>query len=502
MSRLPPELAAMQEEVHAAAVELGLDFPEVVFELVDADEMNMFAAYGGFPVRYPHWRFGMEYQQLQKQYEYGLSKIYELVVNNDPCYAFLMRGNSLMEQKLVMAHVYGHADFFRNNAWFAPTDRHMLDTMANHATRVRRYVDRQGASTVERFLDACLSLENLIDPMSLYVAREEQDVQAPELHASRLAEGAVRKFPVQRSYMDRFMNPPEEVERQKREAEEQLSRRRRVPSRPRRDVLAFLLQYAPLEAWQADCLSIVREEAYYYAPQRRTKILNEGWASWCHSRLMATRLVRAPEVVDYAELHAGTTSRRPGSINPYHLGLTLLRDVAWRWDTGRHGKAWEACDSRRERAEWDTGAGDGLRKLFEVRRVHDDLTFLDAFLTPEFIEAEELYTYKRDPKTGQAVVETRDPVKIKARLLRDLTNSGQPRIDVVDANAGNRGELLLVHDYDGVPLREDFARETLKSLQTLWSRPVHLDTVREDEALRWTHDGKEFKSAKRGAVQA
>ena len=136
MSSLTPELAAMADQARDAATELGLDFPEVVFELVAPDELNMVASYGGFPVRYPHWRFGMEFQHLHKSYEYGLSRIYELVINNDPCYAYLMKTNTPMEQKLVMAHVFGHADFFRHNMWFQPTERRMLDLMANHGTRL------------------------------------------------------------------------------------------------------------------------------------------------------------------------------------------------------------------------------------------------------------------------------------------------------------------------------------------------------------------------------
>ena len=130
--------------------------------------MNQIAALGGFPVRYPHWRFGMEYDSISKGYEYGLSKIYELVINNDPCYAYLLEGNSFTDHKLVMAHVYGHCDFFKNNKWFSRTNRKMMDQMANHATRVRRYIDLHGIERVERFIDTCLSLENLIDRHSPY----------------------------------------------------------------------------------------------------------------------------------------------------------------------------------------------------------------------------------------------------------------------------------------------------------------------------------------------
>src|SRR3954470_5283812 len=168
MANLTPELERERVRIEKAASKVGLDFYDTIFELVTYDQLNQIAAYGGFPVRYPHWRFGMEYESLSKSYEYGLSKIYELVINNDPCYAYLMEGNEFLDQKLVMAHVFGHCDFFKNNYWFSPTNRKMMDNMANHATRVRRYMDRHGVEAVENFIDLCLSLENLIDRFSPY----------------------------------------------------------------------------------------------------------------------------------------------------------------------------------------------------------------------------------------------------------------------------------------------------------------------------------------------
>jgi len=166
---LPAHLRDMRRQIEVHARAYGLDFWDVVFEVLGFDEMNMVAAYGGFPNRYPHWRFGMEYERLAKGYEYGLSKIYEMVVNNDPSYAYLLESNMDVDQKLVMAHVFGHVDFFKNNYMFQPTNRKMMDQMANHATRVRRYQDRFGVEVVEEFVDRCLSIENLIDYHSPFV---------------------------------------------------------------------------------------------------------------------------------------------------------------------------------------------------------------------------------------------------------------------------------------------------------------------------------------------
>src|SRR6266481_1951591 len=139
----------------------------------DYDELSEIAALGGFPTRYPHWRFGMEYQQLSKGYRYGLQKIYEMVINNDPCYAYLLRCNQWADQKLVMAHVYGHNDFFQNNHYFSHTNRKMMDETANHGNRIRSYMERHGEEAVENFIDSCLSLENLIDNHSPGIRRRE-----------------------------------------------------------------------------------------------------------------------------------------------------------------------------------------------------------------------------------------------------------------------------------------------------------------------------------------
>ena len=185
----------------------GLDFFETMFELLDFDQLNQVAAYGGFPQRYPHWRFGMQYEKLRKQHSYGLSRIYEMVINNDPCYAYLLADNEFVDQKTVMAHVYGHCDFFKNNVWFSKTNRKMMDGMANHATRVQRHVDREGFEAVEHFIDVCLSLENLIDPYLPFMKRADDDRKPRgSVPRERTARQVVR-YPA-KPYMERYINPP------------------------------------------------------------------------------------------------------------------------------------------------------------------------------------------------------------------------------------------------------------------------------------------------------
>ena len=157
-SILPQELKDIADSLADKAKDAGLDIFPTIFEVVDYQQLNEIASYGGFPTRYPHWRFGMEYEQLSKSYTYGLSKIYEMVINTNPCYAYLLRANNLTSQKMVIAHVYGHCDFFKNNYWFSKTNRKMLDQMANHSSVVQRLINEVGHDEIEQFIDACLSL--------------------------------------------------------------------------------------------------------------------------------------------------------------------------------------------------------------------------------------------------------------------------------------------------------------------------------------------------------
>lgn len=488
---LSPRLMDLKVEIEGYARSFGLDFFEQVFEVLSTDELNMVASYGGFPTRYPHWRWGMEYEQLSKSSEYGLSKIYELVINNNPCFAYLLEANAEVDQKLVMAHVYGHNDFFKNNFSFKFTNRKMVDEMANHATRVRRWIDKIGVEKVENYIDVCLSLENLVDQHAPHIKRNPDPRVAKEQINVR-AEG----IHVEKDYMRPYMNPAEFVESQKKKLEAEKVLAKKFPERPQRDVLAFLLDHAPLEDWERDILSIVREEAYYFAPQAQTKIMNEGWASYWHSTIMTTRALRDHEIIDYADHHSGTMATQKGKLNPYKVGIELYRDVEDRWNKGRFGKDWDECDDLRARRSWDKKLGGGREKIFEVRKHYNDITFIDAFLTPEFAIEQQLFVFNFNDKKNTWEIATREFRKVKNKLLQQLTNFGQPVIDVVDANWENKGELVLAHKHEGSDLDPGYARETLKNLQSIWRRPVGIVTKAEGKSVLQRHDGKEFAEKK------
>ncbi|MBK8179102.1 MAG: SpoVR family protein [Planctomycetes bacterium] len=405
-SGLSAELCLQAERIQALARAQGLDFAEIDFRLLDAQDVNGVAAYGGFPVRYPSWRFGMEFERLEKCRHYGLSRIYELVINTEPVVAYLVRNNSHLEQKLVIAHVCGHADFFKHNSWFSATDRSMLSRIGEHAGLVRAAMEREGQECVETFLDTLLSLETLIDPYLPLRARLGADVQ-------------------------------------------------RSAKAPTFDVLGFIAARAPLEDWRRELLEMVRREAYYFQPQRMTKIMNEGWASYWHARLLTAGVLTDAEVVDFADCHSGATADSPGRINPYKLGIELFRRAASR------------------------GAD-----LFRLRRAHNDASLIDQLVDAEFVERSRLFLYGANPKTGRAEVVERDPGRVKARLLQDLAWGGLPQIELVAAEEQGERALELVHHHDGRDLDLEAAKATLLCLERLWRGPVTLTTREGGEVRR------------------
>jgi stage V sporulation protein R len=487
---LPAYLADMQRQIEGYAKEYGLDYFDTIFEVLDYQRMNEVAAYGGFPTRYPHWRFGMDFEGLAKGYEYGLSKIYEMVINNDPCYAYLLEGNSSVDQKMVMAHVYAHCDFFKNNFYFSRTNRRMIDGMANHAMRIRRHIERYGIERVESFIDVCLSLDNLIDPHSVYFERRSQ---RRETITEERKEEATREVPKLRakSYMDKFINPPDFVAKQKQKMEKEKEKEKKFPERPERDILLFLATHAPLERWERDILEIIRDEAYYFAPQAMTKIMNEGWATYWHSKIMTERALTAAEIIDYADHASGVTASAPNQLNPYKLGVELYRHIEDRWNKGQFGKEWDDCQDMAARKSWDRRLSLGRKKIFEVRKLYNDVTFIDEFFTEEFCRSNKFFSFGFNERSGNWEIESREFKKVKDKLLFRLTNFGQPFIYVEDGNFENRSELLLKHKHEGVDLKMDHARDTLEALSRVWKRPVNLLTRVDNKGKLMRYDGRD-----------
>lgn len=482
---LTEDLVELHKKVKEVADSYGLDSYPMVFQLCDIHAINTLAARDGFPVRYPHWKFGMAYNQLKNNHTFGWGKIYEMVINNDPCYAYLLNTNEFLDQKLVMAHVYGHGDFFKNNYWFSSTNRDMINVMASHASKIKRYIKKHGQDRVERFIDQILSLENLISQQDMFeVAKEFKQKEEENSYDYK------NKFSSSlQSYIrsSERKNPNQEV------TDQDEKNTLNTIKEPKRDILKFLSEEAPLENWEADIIGILREEAYYFLPQRMTKIMNEGWASYWHSEMMTKHLMKASEIVDYADVNSSVLYMDQQNINPYKIGVELFKHIKEKWDKGQFGIDYLECDDLYKKDTWDTKSMLGTKKIFEVRKIYNDLTFLDEFLTPEFCKKHKLFVYKQDPKTGEKYIDTRDFPQIKEQLLNQLTNSGSPVIEAINSNYNNSNELLLEHKFYGTILDVNYASETMKNLYKIWKRPVHIRTKnKENDGIIFTYSEKGF----------
>jgi len=456
------------ERIWEIARREGLDPYPVHFELVPSTIMYEFGSYG-LPGRFSHWSRGKAYYRMKTEYDYGLSKIYELVVNTNPSYAFLMEQNDLLQNKVVVAHVLGHTDFFKNNVYFRATASNMIDKVSVNADRIRRYEYDHGVDAVERFLDAVLAIEDHIDP-NTYIKRaaeEEQD-----------------RKPTQRTFdYDDLWELEKRADRQRQqEAEEEERARpphRRFPSQPEKDLLLFLAQHAPnLQDWQRDILLIVREEMLYFVPQMRTKVINEGWASYWHSRIMREMDLTDGEFAAFAQMHAGVLATSRMRINPYHLGYNILQDIERRWDN----------PTEEERVKLGRQPGQGRAKLREVREIESDISLLRNYLTKELVEELDLYLYQKDG--DEWVIVEKNWERVRDGLVASMTNFGTPYITVNDADFNGNTELLLEHHFEGQELDLVYAEKTLEHVYYIWGRTVHLDTVFEGRAARLTYTGE------------
>jgi stage V sporulation protein R len=412
------------------------------YEIVPSTILYEFGAYG-LPGRFSHWTHGKAYHQMKTMYDYGLSKIYELVINTNPCYAFLLDTNGFVQNKMIIAHVLAHSDFFANNAWYARTSRRMMETVSVNANRMRQYEFEYGKEAVEAVLDAVLAIqEHVEDGVTGYKRRPLYDDDGrPE-----------RKKP--EPHKD---GPYDDVWRERAPDDPLLPVAGRPTGDPARDLLLFIAQHSPaLEEWQQDIVQIIRGEMLYFLPQMQTKICNEGWASYWHVRIMRELNLTDEEVIAFADLHAGVLQPSPRRINPYYVGYKALEDIERRWSEG--GKEPEK----------------GREKLFEVREVENDASLLRNYLTRELCEDLDLYQYG---KQGDDVVVTETNwEEVRDALVAEVTTHGRPLIVADDGDYRGNRELYLRHAWEGRDLDVQYAEKVLEYVHRLWGRTVHLET--------------------------
>lgn len=457
------------EPIWEIAHGLGLDPFPVHFELVPASIMYEFGSYG-LPGRFSHWSHGKMFHRMKTQYDYGLSKIYELVINTDPSYAFLMDANSVLQNKLVMAHVVGHCDFFKHNAYFGATNRRMVETASLNAGRIRDYEYEHGLSKVERFLDAVLSIQEHIDPVD---ARRPGRVKTTDERTAKREQVSHAESP----FDDLFeltgeghsSKPPRNVSIRNAPSE---------PAQPEKDLVGYIMRHSRhLEPWQRDVMGIVREEMLYFVPQMQTKVCNEGWAVWAHTRIMRELELTDEEFTDYASMNAGVLSPSRFQLNPYLLGIKVLEDIERRWDQ----------PTQEEQSKWGRAGGEGRKKLFEVRQEENDASLIRNYLTEALVDELDLYLYEREG--DQWVIVDKDWRNVRDNIVARMANFGNPTILVESGDYRHNGELYLRHVHDGQDLDETYAEKTLEHVYELWGRPVHIETKVEDEGTVLSYDG-------------
>ncbi|PRR86864.1 SpoVR family protein [Clostridium luticellarii] len=388
--------------IENASRKAGLDFYPQEFEIVDYKDMIGYEAYSGMPSRYPHWSFGKSYDKADSLYKYNISGLpYEMVINSNPCLAYLMKDNSLLLQILTMAHVYGHNDFFKNNRLFKEGTRasYTIEMFKNNADMIREYVNDPsiGYNGVEKILNSAHSI----------------------------------RFQANRTI---GMAKPKD------DAEE-----------PKDDLIAFIVKHGDLEEWQKNVLNIVRAETAYFLPQIETKIMNEGWASYWHYKTL-NQLDLSPSLhLEFIKRHNDVITPLVGMINPYYLGFKMFQDLEKRY---------------------------GMDKIFEVRALERDESFIRRYLTEELCNEMNLFQYA-EKGSNYVVEEISDHsgwTKIRSTLCSTCGINMIPNI-VVDDISKKDNTLVLRHIYEGRELNSTYMEATLKHIFDLWKYPVELNTV-------------------------
>ncbi|RLL47133.1 SpoVR family protein [Oceanobacillus piezotolerans] len=459
------ELRYAIAEITEIAEDFGLDFYSMRYEICPADIIYTFGAYG-MPTRFSHWSFGKQFHRMKLQYDLGLSQIYELVINSDPCYAFLLNTNSLIQNKLIIAHVLAHCDFFKNNVRFSNTRRDMVESMTATAERIAQYELIYGKDEVEKFLDAVLSIQEHIDP-SIIKSKlsydmdddEEEELIAPKSEYDDL--WSIGEKP-----------KPKKIRKRKKD--------RKFPPNPEKDLLLFIEEFSrELEDWQRDILTMMREEMLYFWPQLETKIMNEGWASYWHQQIMRELDLTTDETIEYSKLNAGVVQPSRTSINPYYLGIKIFEDIEERYN-----------NPTEEMKKLGIEPGKGREKIFEVREIESDISFIRNYLTKEMVQREDMYLFEKKGRDYR--ITEKDYEQVRDQLVSMRVNGGFPFITVENGDYLRNGELYLSHGYEGIELDLHYLEHVLPYIHQLWGRTVHMETVVEERRAVYSYDGNKI----------
>lgn len=430
------ELQQWNEAIETITVKEGLNVYEQIFEIIGYKDMLDYEAYTGMPSRYPHWSYGKAYEKNKTLYQYNLTGLpYEMVINSDPCLAYLMKENSLLLQILTIAHVYGHNDFFKNNRLFKQgTDaKATIEVFKRNADMVRSYVNDPsiGYENIETLLDAAHSVR-------FQVARVIGDKRISDEELKQQLMSEYKDSFVHNSLLKPYIKqePPD------------LSR---IPLNYEDDLLYFITKYGDMEDWERNIVDIVRREVLYFIPQIETKIMNEGWASYWHYNILKELELSQELYLEFIKRHNDVIAPIPMIINPYYLGFKMFQDIEARY---------------------------GKKVLFEVRALERDESFIRRYLTQELCEEMHLYDFinKSDYYIVEDVADEKGWANIRNVLCNTCGMNNIPNIRVVEMQRQDK-TLILEHIFDGRELQSAYTEATLKHINDLWKRPIKLLTT-------------------------
>lgn len=430
------QLEHWNEKIEEIVRQEGLNCYPQEFELCSYEDMLCYEAYVGMPTHYPHWSYGKAYEKQKSLYKYDITGLpYEMVINANPCIAYLMKDNTLLLQILTIAHVYGHNDFFKNNRLFAQgtNAETTVEMFKNHADRIRSYIQDPsiGYIRVERILDAAHALRF----QTTRVIGEKRI--SDEEKKQRLLENYYEKTK-RTSVLDE-------------KTDISFPNLHKIPLEPTEDIMGFVMEHGKLEDWEKDIIHIVMEETTYFIPQIETKIMNEGWASYWHYRILNKLKLPQNLHMEFLSRHNQVIKPFMGSMNPYFVGFKMFEDIEKRF---------------------------GREKIFEVRQLERDESFIRRYLTEELCQELHLFQYgkKGSDYIVEEVADEEGWKKIRNTIVSNTGMATVPTIRVEEVSQKDH-TLLLIHEYDGRELDLSYAYETLKYLSTLWGGKVLLRTV-------------------------
>lgn len=454
------------------------------FEVCDHNEMLGYMAYSGMPSRYTHWSFGKSFEREKTMYDHGVSGLpYEMVINSNPCLAYLMRDNTDLLQILTIAHVYGHNDFFANNFTFTSGTRaeYTLEMFKSHAFRVDKYIEDPsiGIRVVEDLLDHAHSI-SFQRSRNLGIRKLSQDEQRRrKWEAAQPVDDPHRNIHPKQEYVTPNLS--------------------KTPLEPEEDILKFIAQYNPsLSGWERDLMHIVDAEAQYFIPQIETKIMNEGWASYWHHKIMNELGLPQGLHIEFLVRHNQVLRPTPGGLNPYHLGFILWHDIERRWNEGQTGIEFSVEEAEVAQPGQDENDTPGRKKIFEIRESDRDKSFLRRFLTPDIMRELHLFQHEKRGK-DRLITKVSDEENwhdIKESLIANTGMGHFPVIKIDDADFGRNRTLYLKHSHDGRDLQLEYAEHTLKHVKALWQREVVLETTLSGKATLLKLDGDKVKQEK------